>query len=69
MSARVEAFAKSVRNDEEFVYLNYAHANEDPIESYGRGSVEYMREIAHKYGPKGFMQKKVPGGFKIDSVD
>ncbi|KAF2721408.1 FAD binding domain-containing protein [Polychaeton citri CBS 116435] len=68
MITRVEAFSKSVGSNEEFVYLNYAHANENPLGSYGKASVDHIRKVAHKYDPHGFMQKRVPGGFKIDRV-
>lgn len=68
MVQRIEAFAKSVGSSEEFVYMNYAHANQDPLGSYGAANVEHIRQVANKYDPDGFFQSRVPGGFKIDRV-
>lgn len=68
MVERIEAFAKSVGSSEEFVYLNYAKAAQDPLGSYGAANVEHMKQVAHKYDPDGFFQQRVPGGFKIDRV-
>lgn len=68
MRAKVKAFAASIDKDEDFIYLNYAHANEDPLGSYGKANVEYMKKVAAKYDPHQFMQKRVPGGFKISRV-
>jgi hypothetical protein len=69
LNQRVEAFSKSVGSSEEFVYLPYANALQDPIGSYGAANVEYIRQVAKKYDPRGFFQSRVPGGFKIDRVD
>lgn len=66
---RIEGFAKSVGSDAKFVYLNYAHANQDALGSYGAANVEHMKQAAQKYDPNGFFQSRVPGGFKISRVE
>ncbi|GIZ46194.1 hypothetical protein CKM354_000933000 [Cercospora kikuchii] len=68
MGSRIEAFAKSVGASEQFVYMNYAHSNQDPLGSYGAANVKHMKQVARKYDRKGFFQRRVPGGFKISRV-
>ncbi|KAI0168533.1 FAD binding domain-containing protein [Pestalotiopsis sp. NC0098] len=66
---RIVAFARSLGSDQEFVYLPYADARQDPIGSYGAANVQRIRDAANKYDPSGFFQRRVPGGFKISRVD
>lgn len=49
----------------EFVYLNYANQDQDPISTYGRENVASLRAAAAKYDPRGVFQRQVPGGFKL----
>lgn len=69
MIQRIEAFSSSVGSNEDFIYLNYADTTQDPLGSYGAANVEHIRQVANKYDPHGFFQRRVPGGFKIDRVD
>ena len=46
MTKRVQAFAESVGGGEEFVYLNYADAIQDPLRSYGAANVKHIRKVA-----------------------
>ncbi|KAM0443291.1 hypothetical protein ACHAQK_003654 [Fusarium lateritium] len=69
MNARIIAQAKSLGLSEDWVYLAYGDAQQDPLGSYGRANVHHIRQVAHKYDPDGFFQKRVPGGFKIDRVE
>ncbi len=48
-----------------FVYVNYADWSQKPFESYGEQNVEFLRQTARKYDPKGVFQRRVPGGFKL----
>ncbi|KAK8008108.1 hypothetical protein PG991_010659 [Apiospora marii] len=68
MVQRIEAFATSVGSNEEFVYLAYADAAQDPLGSYGAANVKHVRDAAKRYDPDGFFQHRVPGGFKISRV-
>ena len=61
----VNAKARSMGMLKEFLYANYAGANQHPLESYGQSNVDFLRRTAKKYDPKGVFQKKVPGGFKL----
>lgn len=65
---RIKDFAKSIGSSEEFVYLPYADAKQDPLGSYGAANVQHIKQVAGKYDPQGFFQRRVPGGFKIDRV-
>ncbi|KAF7531293.1 hypothetical protein G7054_g8995 [Neopestalotiopsis clavispora] len=69
VNERIVAFAKSLGSSQEFVYLPYADARQDPIGSYGAANVEHIRQVANKYDPDGFFQHRVPGGFKVSRVD
>lgn len=50
-----------------FVYLNYASPFQNPVASYGNGSVESLKAASTKYYPSGVFQDQVPGGFKLSS--
>ncbi|KAH7312505.1 hypothetical protein B0I35DRAFT_513840 [Stachybotrys elegans] len=67
-SAQIQAFAASEDGVVDFIYLNYAGAEQDPLGSYGAEQVEFMRDVAARYDPAGVFQRRVPGGFKISRV-
>ena len=64
----VVTYAKSIGSDEDFIYLPYADATNDALGSYGVTNVQYMKQVAKTYDSKGFFQRRVPGGFKLDRV-
>lgn len=68
MMDEIKTFAESVEGLVDLVYLNYAAANQDPIGSYGTENVGFMKNVAARYDPEGFFQKRVPGGFKVGRV-
>ena len=49
----------------QFKYLNYAGAFQDPLDSYGAANKAKLIAASKKYDPAGFFQKAVPGGFKL----
>ncbi|KAI0845082.1 FAD binding domain-containing protein [Daldinia vernicosa] len=65
VTAQVKEFSKSVNGDVDFIYLNYAESNQDPLGSYGAKNIQHMRDVAAKYDPTEVFQKRIPGGFKI----
>ena len=65
---RIKAFAESIGANEQFVYLPYAKALQNPLGSYGADNVRYMKEVSRRYDPTRFFQRRVPGGFKVDRV-
>ncbi|KAH7041602.1 uncharacterized protein B0I36DRAFT_392705 [Microdochium trichocladiopsis] len=64
----IQAFAKSVGKDSDWIYLNYAYGSQDPIAGYGKANVDKIRAAAAKYDPAGVFQTRVPGGFKVSKV-
>ncbi|KAM0716197.1 hypothetical protein Q7P37_007642 [Cladosporium fusiforme] len=66
---KIKAYAKSIGANEDFIYLPYAKAVQDPLASYGAENVRFMKSVSNHYDPKRFFQRMVPGGFKIDRVD
>ncbi|KAI7258145.1 hypothetical protein KC343_g2476 [Hortaea werneckii] len=62
------AFAKSIGADNEFIYLDYADADQNPLGSYGEENVRKMKAAAKEYDPQGVFQKLQPGGFKLSKV-
>lgn len=52
-----------------YVYMNYAHPEQDVLASYGKDNVEFLRDTAAKYDPEGFFQHRVPGGWKVSRVE
>lgn len=65
---KVQKFAESVGSKEDFIYLPYADASQDPLGSYGAANVRHIRQVSKAYDSQGFFQRRVPGGFKIDRV-
>lgn len=68
VNQRIKAFAASIGALDEFVYLPYADATQDPLGSYGKKNSDHIRRVAKHYDPSGFFQRRVPGGFKISRV-
>ena len=66
---KLNAYAKLVGGDNEYIYLNYADGTQDPLSSYGHKNVDFIRRVAKEYDHAGVFQKQVPGGFKISQVD
>jgi hypothetical protein len=54
---------EGVRDDH--IYLNEAAAWQDPFKGYGQKNIDFMKQVAKKYDPKGMFQKQVVGGFKL----
>ncbi|KAI1070408.1 hypothetical protein LB507_010233 [Fusarium sp. FIESC RH6] len=52
----------------EWEYLNYADFTQDPLSTYGKENVDYLKKVATKYDPAGVFQTRMPGGFKISKV-
>lgn len=68
LTAKLKSFAQEGGLLVDFVYLNYADTNQNPLGSYGSDNVLFMKEVAKKYDPDGFWQSRVPGGWKLSRV-
>ncbi|KAL8923655.1 MAG: hypothetical protein Q9172_003047 [Xanthocarpia lactea] len=53
----------------QWIYLNYANHDQDPIGSYGSANVAKLQAASKKYDPTGLFQTNVPGGFKLFKKD
>ncbi|KAG8156478.1 hypothetical protein KVR01_013582 [Diaporthe batatas] len=51
-----------------WLYMNYAHADQKVLQSYGPDNVRKLREAAAKYDPSEVFQRLCVGGFKISLV-
>lgn len=48
----------------EYQYLNYAAPWQQPVASYGKDNVEFLRKVSQEYDPQGIFQRNV-GGYKL----
>jgi hypothetical protein len=64
----IRRFAERKGTAVDYLYLNYADKDQDPLSSYGVDKVQFMKAVAQKYDPFGIYQKLLPGGFKISQV-
>lgn len=64
----IQKFAISKGTAVDYLYLNYADKDQNPLLAYGAKNVEFMKTVAKKYDPSGVYQKLLPGGFKISKV-
>lgn len=69
LTAELEAYAVAQGAATSWRYLNYVNPEQDPLSSYGTESVTFLKQVAKKYDPSGFFQKRVNGGFKLSSLD
>jgi hypothetical protein len=68
MIDQLSKYAKSVRKDNEFIYLDYAYKYQHPLRGYGSENLEKLRRVAKIYDPNGVFQTMVPGGFKLSAA-
>lgn len=62
---QVDAVARALKTNDDFLYLNFAGGFQNPLASYGNESLDFMQRVATKYDPTGVFQRLVPGGFKL----
>jgi hypothetical protein len=64
----IQRFAEREGTAVDYLYLNYADKDQDPLSGYGADKVRFMKAVAQKYDPFGVYQKLLPGGFKISNA-
>ncbi|KAF2641566.1 FAD-binding domain-containing protein [Massarina eburnea CBS 473.64] len=64
----IQKFAASKGTAVEYLYLNYADKDQDPLSAYGADKVKFMKTVAREYDPLSIYQTLLPGGFKISNV-
>ena len=63
---RIEAAAKELGVQNDYIYMNYASPFEDVIASYGAANAAKLKKIGSQFDPTGVFQKLQPGHFKLD---
>ena len=48
-----------------YEFANYAGPFQDIMASYGPENHQFLKEVSHKYDPRGLFQKAVKGGYKL----
>jgi hypothetical protein len=64
----IQEFATKQGTAVDYLYLNYADKDQDPLSAYGVKNVRFMKQVAKKYDPFEIYQRLLPGGFKISDV-
>lgn len=62
---KMKEYALEHESGADWVYSNYADLSQDALGSYGAENLAFMRDVAERYDPEGFWQKRIPGGFKV----
>ncbi|KAL4904111.1 hypothetical protein BDW74DRAFT_168558 [Aspergillus multicolor] len=65
---KVKAYTQDIGVDSDYIYMNYAGRDQNPLRGYGDENLEFLRAVARKYDPFGVFQRQVPGGFKISKA-
>ncbi|KAL3477349.1 hypothetical protein BJX99DRAFT_257600 [Aspergillus californicus] len=62
---KLKTYTQETSTDSDYIYMNYAGRDQNPLRGYGEENLEYLAAVARKYDPLGVFQRQVPGGFKI----
>lgn len=68
MKTQLEEYAASIGALVPWQYVNYADPSQNPLKSYGKKNIEFLKEVSKKYDPTGVFQKMVPSGFRLYKV-
>jgi hypothetical protein len=68
-SATLQGFGEVMSININWQYLNYVDQTQNPLESYGKQNIDFIRKVAAKYDPSRMFQKKVVSGWKIENID
>ncbi|KAM0490381.1 hypothetical protein ACHAP8_011598 [Fusarium lateritium] len=61
----IDSYATELGINKDWVYLNYAMGDQDPISHYGSDNIGIIRSASKKYDPSGVFQNLRRSGFKI----
>ncbi|KAK2610729.1 hypothetical protein N8I77_004135 [Diaporthe amygdali] len=67
--AAMDEALQKINGTSQYLYLNDADAGQAVFESYGKESVDRLKEIREKYDPNKVYTELMPGGFKVDAVE
>jgi hypothetical protein len=52
----------------DYIYMNYAGQDQNPLRGYGEENLQHLKAIARKYDSTGVFQTRCPGGWKVSSA-
>jgi hypothetical protein len=61
----INQYAVEIGVYKDWIYLNYALGDQNPILHYGQESLDFLRAASAKYDPQGVFQTQRRSGFKI----
>ncbi|KAL4995572.1 hypothetical protein BDV10DRAFT_202865 [Aspergillus recurvatus] len=65
---KLKIYTQEIRADSEYIYMNYAAREQNPLRGYGDENLEFIKTVSSKYDPLGVFQRQVPGGFKVSAA-
>lgn len=65
MMAKLKDIAVAEGVSSDWVYMNYADTTQNPLGGTGDENIAFLKEVAQRYDPQGWWQRRVPGGFKV----
>ncbi|KAL2832882.1 hypothetical protein BDW59DRAFT_180510 [Aspergillus cavernicola] len=64
----LKAYTKEVNADSDYIYMNYAGRDQNPLRGYGEDNLKWIAAMAKKYDPIGVFQTQARGGFKVSAA-
>ncbi|KAL4867087.1 hypothetical protein BDV12DRAFT_210090 [Aspergillus spectabilis] len=65
---KLKAYTREIIADSDYIYMNYAGRDQNPLKGYGEENPEWIAAIARKYDPVEVFQRQAPGGFKVSKA-
>ncbi|KAL4915367.1 hypothetical protein BDW62DRAFT_212727 [Aspergillus aurantiobrunneus] len=65
---KLKAYTKETNTDSDYIYMNYAARDQNPLSGYGEENLQWIAAVAKKYDPLGVFQSQSPGGFKVSAA-
>ncbi|KAL2811922.1 hypothetical protein BDW59DRAFT_177049 [Aspergillus cavernicola] len=65
---KLKEYTREIELDSDFVYMNYAGRDQNPLRGYGEDNLQFLAAVAAKYDPIRVFQTQVPGGFKVSTA-
>jgi hypothetical protein len=66
--AKLKAYTRVIGADSDYIYMNYAGRDQNPLKGYGEENLEWIAAVARKYDPIEVFQRQAPGGFKVSKA-
>ncbi|KAJ0418673.1 hypothetical protein BJY00DRAFT_302691 [Aspergillus carlsbadensis] len=63
---KLKAYSEEIGAGSDYIYMNYAGRDQNPLRSYGEENFQHLAAMARKYDPLGVFQMQCPGGWKVN---